>query len=149
MVEIDLTPTYQGLWIAADDLALFHLWKKEKGFGKIWEMSHRRLVESDITKLIDNGCQIDFVKRYTKQPADLLKGDIIYSGSGNGNGFYDGEWEGANSDVGERKGIFYLANAKEDWALKELEKILGNLHFQKLEDMIKNKQKDFHYTPII
>ena len=91
MVEIDLTPTYRGLWLRKEEdilgreysrYALFSMWLKGKGVGKILEEYRKELAEADTKITLDNGIQIEFVKKYRNPIGDLLKDDITYFGRG-------------------------------------------------------------------
>jgi hypothetical protein len=94
MVKINLAPTYRGIWISTEKdilernfwkYALFSIWKKEDRTAKILEKDGNELVEANAEILLDNGLQIKFIKRYNLRRGDLLKGNISYSGRGNGN----------------------------------------------------------------
>jgi len=158
MEKNKLLPDYLGLWTKKEEdlfgeeyfkYGIFSMWKKEKGVGKIWEMYLGELKEADLTKLVDNKLQISFIKKYTKQHADLLKGNLTYSGIGNGDGFYDGKWTGKNIDGKERRGEFFLADVKKEWAVEELGKIIGGLHLRDFDLRVRDLQEQFSYTPII
>ncbi len=146
MVKVDLTPTYKGLWMSKEDFGLFYMWKKERGCGKIFEEDSGRLVEADFTDLRNNGINFSFIKKYKNPVGNLLEGDIFYEGF-NQEGFIEGNWIVKDYDNRKKKGFFYLAGNPDSF--DEVKKILGGLNFQNLDNAIKNKQREFPYTPII
>jgi len=113
-----------------------------KNFRKLWG----KLIEANVINLKDNGINFSFIKKYKNPKADLLGADIFYSGTNN-QGFIEGDWRIKNQEGRNITGLFYLANDLNSF--DRVKEILGGLHFQKLNKIVENKQKQFPYTSII
>lgn len=88
-----------------------------------------------------------FFKKYNRSQFEELRYAIKYAGKKSSKwNLIEGIWRQENNPLDETK-RFYLASNKEEF--RELETILGELHFKDLYRRLSELQKEFPFIPVV